>query len=485
MAFKLWTGLNGTDYTNGNNWNPLGAPGSGDTAIFASGATSETVDIPAGPVLAVDEWLFTGGAYTVNIATTVDLVGHGIEVTAGSESISVLSSGDLVFQNHSSAGNATIAELPGGLITFTGNSDGGTARLITDNSTVDFSGSSGPLGDSKVSLGSIEGVGLFNLGSNQLTVGSNNLSTTVFGGFRGIGGSLVKVGSGTLTLWSSAPGRITLDGGTLDIATSFAVPNALDFGAGGQATLRLESTALRDNYIYDGNISAFGFGDTIDLPGLPFVPGATTFYRDGTGIGVNSGSDAVVLVYFGATGSHYAVLGDHTGGCRLMLAIVEYADHKLVDARHHPRDQPAPTNGPDVIVALGANDTIKGLGGDDSLVGRARGAVLYGGPGADSFIFQEVTASPPRHPDIIMDFHHRQHDKIDLYDMRGFVPGHEALVYIGGQTFAHYHHLHPTVFGMVRYAGGEVRVNFDHHLANEFAIVMYGAPALHAGDFIL
>src|ERR1700736_2517927 len=135
MTSKLWTGSNGSDYTNGNNWNPNVAPGAGDVATFGSGAANKTVNIPAGPVLDVDEWLFNGGAYTVNVSTTnvstsVVLQGAGIEVTAGSAFISVLASGDLVFQNHSSAGNATIAALSGGVLTFTGNSDGGSARFI-------------------------------------------------------------------------------------------------------------------------------------------------------------------------------------------------------------------------------------------------------------------------------------------------------------------------------------------------------------------
>ena len=47
-----------------------------------------------------------------------------------------------------------------------------------------------------MTAGSIEGGGTFSLGSNQLIVGSNNLSTTVSGVIRGTGG-LVKVGSGT------------------------------------------------------------------------------------------------------------------------------------------------------------------------------------------------------------------------------------------------------------------------------------------------
>ena len=65
------------------------------------------------------------------------------------------------------------------------------------------------------------------------------------------------------------------------------------------------------------------------------------------------------------------------------------------------------------------------------------------------------------------------------------MPGDQPLVFIGGQTFAHYQHAHHAVLGMVRYAGGEVQVNVNANLAPDLAIVMHGAPALHAGDFIL
>jgi len=130
--------------------------------------------------------------------------------------------------------------------------------------------------------------------------------------------------------------------------------------------------------------------------------------------------------------------------------IIENRPHAVVDAKHHPPGQPSPTNGRDVIIALGADDTIKGLGGNDSLVGGASGVVLFGGPGADHFIFETLKASPPRHPDTIMDFNHRPGDKIDLYTLRDFVLGSEPLAFIGSQTFAQFHHKHHEVFGMVR-----------------------------------
>ena len=56
-------------------------------------------------------------------------------------------------------------------------------------------------------LGSLEGDGLVFLGANNLALGSNNLSTTFSGtiqdGDTRAGGSLSKIGTGTLTLTSS------------------------------------------------------------------------------------------------------------------------------------------------------------------------------------------------------------------------------------------------------------------------------------------
>jgi hypothetical protein len=46
---------------------------------------------------------------------------------------------------------------------------------------VDFSGTTGPNNDSKITAGSIEGAGNYYLGSNQLAVGRNNISTKVSG----------------------------------------------------------------------------------------------------------------------------------------------------------------------------------------------------------------------------------------------------------------------------------------------------------------
>ena len=82
--------------------------------------------------------------------------------------------------------------------------------------------------------GSIEGAGTYFLGSKTLTVGGNNLSTEVTGTIvdsgsgGGTGGSLIKVGTGTLTL----TGPNTYSGGTTLNAGTLTVNNARALGLG-------------------------------------------------------------------------------------------------------------------------------------------------------------------------------------------------------------------------------------------------------------
>jgi autotransporter-associated beta strand protein len=162
--------------------------------------------------------------------------------TAGNASIT--NSGFLQFIDTSTGGNATITTTSLGLTRFEGNSTAGLARLIANaGGSVDFSLNTGP----NLTAGSIEGAGNYLLGSNALTVGGNNLSTTVSGTISdggasgGTGGSLVKVGTGTLTLsgTNTYTGATVVTGGTLlltgDTSSSSGVavgPTAMLAGTG-------------------------------------------------------------------------------------------------------------------------------------------------------------------------------------------------------------------------------------------------------------
>src|SRR3954447_15526604 len=106
--------------------------------------------------------------------------------------------GQTTFNGSSTADSAIIIANGGigrGAIVFIGASTGGTARVeVFDNGYLDISHH-----QSGVTIGSIEGSANVFLGANTLTVGTRNINTSFSGMISGTG-SLVKVGSGVLTL---------------------------------------------------------------------------------------------------------------------------------------------------------------------------------------------------------------------------------------------------------------------------------------------
>ena len=108
--------------------------------------------------------------------------------TATAGNATIINSGRTNFFQLSTAGDATITTNAGGITSFFGESTGGNATFITNKGgIVDISGlGTFPDGGSVaiapgMTAGSIAGDGTYFLGSKQLTVGSNNLSTTVSG----------------------------------------------------------------------------------------------------------------------------------------------------------------------------------------------------------------------------------------------------------------------------------------------------------------
>jgi outer membrane autotransporter protein len=141
--------------------------------------------------------------------------------------------GSTTFQGTSHADNATLIANGGssgglgGTISFKDDSTGDTARVeVFGNGNLDISGHSAP----GATVGSIEGNGAVFLGANNLTMGSNNLSTTFSGvvqdggAFAGTGGSLTKVGTGVLTLTgvNTYTGATTVNGGSLIVDGSIS-----------------------------------------------------------------------------------------------------------------------------------------------------------------------------------------------------------------------------------------------------------------------
>jgi autotransporter-associated beta strand protein len=296
-----------------------------DTATFTNNAAPTSVAISNDA--SINTIQFTAGAPAFNFTTsgtgiTFDVNGAGIvnnsafapslinndtlnfngTSSAGNAVITNNNGAVLSFNNNSTAGNATITTNNGALTQFNDNSTGGNAQFITNaGGIVDFSNTSGPAGDGNISAGSIAGAGNYYLGSNLLTVGSNNLSTTVSGvisdcGPTGLecsasgatGGGLIKVGTGTLTLSgaNTYTGPTAVNAGTLQAGAVNAFSSASAFTVASGATLNLA-----------------GFNQTIgSLAGAGSVTfGAATLTTNGDGSdttfsGTISGSGRLVKV---------------------------------------------------------------------------------------------------------------------------------------------------------------------------------------------
>ena len=187
--------------------------------------------------------------------------------TAGSASITNI--GYLRFYQSSTAGSATITNNSGGKTSFYNTTSGGTARFILNGTgALDLSA----LSSSGTTAGSIEGDGNVFLGSKNLAVGGNNLSTTFSGVIQdggsngGTGGSLTKEGSGTLTLsgTNTYTGATTVNGGTLQVDGSIASSSSVTVNAGGTLT----GTGTVD----PPAATTINAGGTL-APGTPGVPG--------------------------------------------------------------------------------------------------------------------------------------------------------------------------------------------------------------------
>jgi autotransporter-associated beta strand protein len=272
---------------------------------------------------------FSGDASAGN-ATITNHGGTGAQTFAGKA----------FFMEHSNAGNATlIANGAGntggvrgeaGAIFFYDASSGGAARMVISgtNAKLDIS----PHNSGSVAVGSIEGDGgaVF-LGANNLIVGTNNLNTSFGGQIQnggidgGTGGSLTKVGTGTLILGNAQTftGPTAVNAGTL-IVNAGIISSPVTVNSGG--TLGGNSGVFESLDIQAGgtvspgsSIGTFSAGDTTFRPGGRYLLELRT---DGTG---NSGADWDLLGILGALD-----LSSLTSNDRFVLAL------QTLDAANNP-----------------------------------------------------------------------------------------------------------------------------------------------------
>ena len=188
---------------------------------FTGSSTAGTANITNNASMDFFGSASAGNATIINAAAaTLTFNNTATAATAG-----ITNNGTLQFTGSSSGGSATITTNNAASTSFTGTSTGFNARFITNaGGTFDISG----LTSAGMTAGSIEGAGSYVLGGRILATGSNNLSTQVDGVITGNGGSLIKLGTGTMTLTNTNTytGPTTISAGTLALTGTGSIANS-------------------------------------------------------------------------------------------------------------------------------------------------------------------------------------------------------------------------------------------------------------------
>jgi len=146
----------------------------GGTVTFAGTSNAGSATIINNNILDFDGDSKAGSATIINAAQL------RFRTNGSADNATITNNNLLGFRDTSTAGSATITN--NATLQFNETSTGGQAQFITNAMAVtDFSGSTGPLGDGRLTAGSLAGAGDYFLGANELTVGGNNLSTEVSG----------------------------------------------------------------------------------------------------------------------------------------------------------------------------------------------------------------------------------------------------------------------------------------------------------------
>jgi autotransporter-associated beta strand protein len=246
------------------------------------------------------------------------------------------SGGSTTFQDTSNAGNATLIANGGsgggfgGTIFFEGDSIGGTARVeVFGNGSLDIRFHNAP----GVTIGSIEGDGNVFLGTNNLTVGSNNLSTIFSGVIQDDdkvgGGSLTKVGTGTLTLTgaNTYTGATSISTGILNIqnptvlgttAAGTTVSSGATLQLQGGITVGTEALTISGTGATGGTGALENVSGTNNYGGLLTLGAASTISSDAgtlnlTNTGTITGAGFGLTLTGAGIGTISSIIGTGTG----------------------------------------------------------------------------------------------------------------------------------------------------------------------------
>ncbi|WPG41451.1 autotransporter-associated beta strand repeat-containing protein [Variovorax sp. EBFNA2] len=264
--------LNGTASGAGS----LRKTGAGTLRLGAANSHAGGTFVDAGTLATEVTGALGSGAATVATGATLQL-GGGFD--AGTTAIG--NQGKVRFQDKSSAGTSTITNAAGGVLAFAGDASADKATVINQAGAqvrIDQA-------TTGVSFGALSGAGDVVLGAKALTLGGSGGDNSLSGTVSGTGGSVVKIGAGTLVL----TGANTYTGATTVAAGTLRVNNTSGSGTGtgsvqvqSGATLAGSGSIAGAVTIAKGGILAAGNSPgTLTLGALTLAGGSTLNYELG------------------------------------------------------------------------------------------------------------------------------------------------------------------------------------------------------------
>ena len=239
---------------------------SGTEFFNSSSAGNATIDTQSANVSFHNN--STAGSAVIGICDNCNLL---FSDTSTAANASIHSSNFIEFSDSSTAGNATIRS--SGFTLFDGSSRGGTAQI--EIASYPFLGIFGSLViDNDVTIGSLagdEGTNVYVYLASNLTIGSNNLSTTVSGVIQG-SGSLTKIGTGTLDLTGANTylGNTNINRGVLLVDGSITSNTFVNHRG------TLAGTGTIQGNVVNSDFGTVRPGGTLGTPGMLTIAGNYT-----------------------------------------------------------------------------------------------------------------------------------------------------------------------------------------------------------------
>jgi len=292
------------------------------TVTFANSSTAANATIVNNSLMSFSDNSTAGNALISN-SGDIFFAGDSATTVASAGNAQLINTGLVQFGSDSNAGSAQITN-NNGQISFSGNAQGGTAQLTLNGGNLSIASSTA----GSVTFASIDGAlgSSINLGANDLTTGINNLSTTILSQITdaGLGGSLTKLGTGTLTLTNTNYyiGSTTILGGTLSVGNA---------GSLGYSSVFLKNGILDTSggplYVYMGanytqstggtlqmGLAGSGYGqyDTFGIAGTASLNGTLMVFSY-SGFTPSLGSIYLVMTANGLSGNFTSVVNSISG----------------------------------------------------------------------------------------------------------------------------------------------------------------------------